>query len=82
MLSGTADDLKVLALRDLPADTVWGPFSGSVQSEEPTEVKDRPVPRFMHHHVFVRISYFIKGTVRPKMKGLSPFNPSCHSKPV
>ncbi|XP_056622501.1 zinc finger protein ZFPM1 isoform X2 [Triplophysa dalaica] len=37
MLSGAADDLKVLALRDLPADTVWGPFSGSVQSEEPTE---------------------------------------------
>ncbi|KAA0715032.1 hypothetical protein E1301_Tti020616 [Triplophysa tibetana] len=40
MLSGAADDLKVLALRDLPADTVWGPFSGSVQSEEPTEVNE------------------------------------------
>lgn len=37
MLSGAADDLKVLALRDLPVDTVWGPFSGSIQSEEPTD---------------------------------------------
>ncbi|XP_051513358.1 zinc finger protein ZFPM1-like isoform X2 [Myxocyprinus asiaticus] len=37
MLSKGADDLKVLALRDLSADTVWGPFSGSIQSEEPTD---------------------------------------------
>ncbi|XP_052008101.1 zinc finger protein ZFPM1-like [Xyrauchen texanus] len=34
MLSGGVDDFKVLALRDLSADTVWGPFSGSIQLEE------------------------------------------------
>lgn len=34
MLSGSADDFKVLALRDLSGDTVWGPFSGSIQSGE------------------------------------------------
>lgn len=37
VLSGAADDLKVLALRDLPVNTVWGPFSGSIQSDEPTD---------------------------------------------
>ncbi len=37
MLSGSADDFKVLALRDLSGDTVWGPFSGSIQSEETTD---------------------------------------------
>uniref|UniRef100_A0A9J7ZTY2 Zinc finger protein, FOG family member 1 n=1 Tax=Cyprinus carpio carpio TaxID=630221 RepID=A0A9J7ZTY2_CYPCA len=37
MLSGSADDFKVLALRDLSDDTVWGPFSGSIQSGETTD---------------------------------------------
>ncbi|XP_077049498.1 zinc finger protein ZFPM1 isoform X3 [Siphateles boraxobius] len=37
MLSGSADDFKVLALRDLSGDTVWGPFSGSIQSGETTD---------------------------------------------
>ncbi|XP_059421076.1 zinc finger protein ZFPM1-like [Carassius carassius] len=45
MLSGSADDFKVLALRDLSDDTVWGPFSGSIQSGEPTDgpANERPV---------------------------------------
>lgn len=37
VLSGSSDDFKVLALRDLSGDTVWGPFSGSIQSGEPTD---------------------------------------------
>ncbi|TRZ00824.1 hypothetical protein DNTS_030312, partial [Danionella cerebrum] len=37
LLSGSVDDVKVVALRDLSGDTVWGPFSGSIQSGEPTE---------------------------------------------
>ncbi|XP_042631291.1 zinc finger protein ZFPM1-like isoform X1 [Cyprinus carpio] len=45
MLSGSADDFKVLALRDLSDDTVWGPFSGSIQSGETTDgpANERPV---------------------------------------
>ncbi|XP_026086426.1 zinc finger protein ZFPM1-like [Carassius auratus] len=45
MLSGSADDFKVLALRDLSDDTVWGPFSGSIQSGEPIDgpANERPV---------------------------------------
>ncbi|KAJ7997746.1 hypothetical protein DPEC_G00215320, partial [Dallia pectoralis] len=29
-----ADDPKILASRDLPPDTLWGPYTGTVQSEE------------------------------------------------
>ncbi|XP_042600113.1 zinc finger protein ZFPM1-like [Cyprinus carpio] len=45
MLSGSADDFKVLALRDLSGDTMWGPFSGSIQSGETTDgpANERPV---------------------------------------
>lgn len=45
MLSGSADDFKVLALRDLSDDTVWGPFSGCIQSGETTDgpANERPV---------------------------------------
>ncbi|KAL0968209.1 hypothetical protein UPYG_G00263860 [Umbra pygmaea] len=36
-LSDDADDPKVLACRDLLSETLWGPCSGSVQSQEPGE---------------------------------------------
>ncbi|XP_012688018.1 zinc finger protein ZFPM1 isoform X2 [Clupea harengus] len=36
-LSEGVDGLKVLASRDLPVDTLWGPYPGTIQSEEPVD---------------------------------------------
>ncbi|XP_063052896.1 zinc finger protein ZFPM1 [Engraulis encrasicolus] len=44
-LSEDADGFKVLAARDLPADTLWGPYPGAVQSEESSDaVSTNEVP--------------------------------------
>ncbi|KAG5273647.1 hypothetical protein AALO_G00153890 [Alosa alosa] len=44
-LTEGVDGLKVLASRDLPADTLWGPYAGTIQSEEPgdTHTNEGPV---------------------------------------
>ncbi|XP_010882440.2 zinc finger protein ZFPM1 isoform X3 [Esox lucius] len=44
-LTDDADDPKVLACRDLPPDTLWGPYTGIVQSKEAGEEQRTPLSK-------------------------------------
>lgn len=42
-LSDGPEDSKVLACKDLLVDTLWGPFSGSIQSDETAKEESNQV---------------------------------------